>query len=226
MPASGTSIGYGAAHLRRQRVRLPARRAWSVVERPANLERSSTSHNGDVAEARSGYQRSVPGLLGALIVVLVLIASVWVLSRFQHRDTTDPAKTVDYTAELAEARESAPFDVLAPSPVPPGWRAASVQWDGADPEAASWHLGFLTSTGEYVGLEQGNAPVADFVAGTTTATQPTEAVEVAGESWQGLVSDDAREHALVRRESGVTMLVTGTASLEELVTFAESLTAE
>jgi len=179
-----------------------------------------------VAEARSGYQRSVPGLLGALIVVLVLIASVWVLSRFQHRGTTDPARTVGYTAELAEARESAPFDVLAPSPVPPGWRATSVQWDGADPEAASWHLGFLTSTGEYVGLEQGNAPVADFVAGTTTATQPAEAVEVAGESWQGLVSDDAREHALVRRESGVTTLVTGTASLEELVTFAESLTAE
>lgn len=181
---------------------------------------------GDVAEARSGYQRSVPGLLGALIVVLVLIASVWGLSRFQHRGTTNPAKTVDYTAELIEARESAPFDVLAPSPVPPGWRATSADWDGADPEAASWHLGFLTSTGEYVGLEQGNAPVADFVADTTTASQPAEAVEVAGESWQGLVSDDGREHALVRRAAGVTTVVTGTAPLGEIVTFAETLTDE
>lgn len=179
-----------------------------------------------MAEARSGYQRSVPGLIGALIVVLVLIASVWVLSRFQHRGTTDPAKTVDYTAELAEARESAPFDVLAPSPVPSGWRATSVEWDGADAEASSWHLGFLTSAGEYVGLEQGNAPVAGFVAGSTTASQPVEAVEIAGESWQGLVSDDGREHALVRRAPGVTTVVTGTAPLAELVAFTEALTVE
>lgn len=173
---------------------------------------------------RSGYQRSVPGLLGALIAVLVLIASVWVLSRFQHRGVVDPTETVDYTADLAEARDSAPFDVLAPSPAPSGWRATSVEWDAVRPDV-SWHLGFLTPEGDYVGLEQGNAPASAFVAANTPATQPGEAVRIGAESWQSLVSADGREHALVRRAEDVTTVVTGTAPLSELVAFAESLAA-
>ncbi len=178
-----------------------------------------------MAEARGGYNRSVPGLFGALIAVCALIAAVWLLSQFQNRGTPDPAKTVDYTAELAEARRAAPFDVLAPSPVPAGWRATSVEWDGGGPEV-SWHLGFLTSAEEYVGLEQGNASAPDFLSDHTPATEVVDPVDVSGESWQVRVSEDGREHALVQLRNGVTTMVTGTAPMPELVAFAESLTAD
>lgn len=183
------------------------------------------SDNGGVAEARGGYNRSVPGLVGALIAVLALIVGVWLLSKFQDRGTPDPAGTVDYTAELAEARRAAPFDVLAPSPVPVGWRATSAEWDGGERDA-SWHLGFLTSSEDYVGLEQGNASAPDFVTGHTPATEVAEPVEAGGETWQVLVAEDGSEHALLQVRNGVTTMVTGTAPLPELVAFAEALTAD
>lgn len=171
---------------------------------------------------RGGYSRSVPGLFGALIAVLVLIAGIWGLSRFQHRDIPDPAQTIDFSSELATARADAPFDVLAPHPVPPGWRATSVNWDGQG-ASATWHLGFLTPAGEYVGLEQGNAPAAEFIRGHTSADSPGQPVRIGGQQWQSLSSTDGTEHALLRSQGSVTTLVTGTASPAELETFAASL---
>lgn len=156
--------------------------------------------------------------------MLVLIAGIWGLSKFQRTEVTDPAETVDYTAELAEARDAAPFEVLAPVPTLAGWRATSADWEGVGPEV-SWHLGLLTGAGEYVGLEQGNAPADDFIEASTPATSPDDPVTVGGQTWDALVSDDGQEHALVQRVAGVTTVVTGTASVEELVAFAESLTA-
>lgn len=78
---------------------------------------------------------------------------------------------------------------------------------------------------DYVGLEQGNASATDFVQDHTPATDVVDPVDVGGKTWQVLVSEDGREHALVQLRNGVTTMVTGTAPLPELVAFAESLTA-
>ncbi len=185
--------------------------------------RQRTRQNGRVSTARSGYQRSVPGLTGALIAVLVLIAAIWGLSRFQHRDPADPTPSIDYASELAAAQESAPFDVLAPDSLPPGWRATSAAWRPGAGES-SWHLGLLTAQGEYVGLEQGNSPPTDFVKTHTPATEPGEPVVVAGQPWETLSASGGREHALVRQDDGVTTVITGTAPMSELEAFAASLT--
>jgi Protein of unknown function (DUF4245) len=183
-------------------------------------------HVAEVSEggepARGGYSRSVSGLFGALLAVLVLIVAIWGLTRFQHRNIPDPARTIDYTSDLALAREKAPFGVLAPRPAPPGWRATSAQWNGQGP-TVSWHLGFLTPEGEYVGLEQSNAATAGFVRAHTAADQPGSPVSISGQQWQTLSSSGGSEHALLRADGGVTTLVTGTAPLKQLREFAASL---
>lgn len=165
------------------------------------------------------------GLIGALIAALLLIVAIWGLTRFQDRDVASPAPAVDFAAELATAREQAPFPVLAPRPVPDGWRATSVSWDGAGPEVA-WHLGFVTGAGSdaaYVGVEQGNAPAAEFVAAHTPADLPADPVDIGGARWQALTSD-GDETALYRTAAdGATTLVTGTLPEAELVAFVESL---
>ncbi len=183
--------------------------------------------NGGMSQTRSGYTRSVSGLAGAIVMSLLLIASIWALSRFQHRDPADPAPPVDYLAPLAAARGVAPFDVLAPAEVPAGWQATSTRWVG-EGEQMSWHLGFLTapSAGEYVGLDQGTAAPQDIVAATTSADQPNGSVKVGGVAWSSLVSSDGNESALVLRGDGVTTVVSGTASESVLQTFAGSLSAD
>jgi hypothetical protein len=178
-----------------------------------------------VSETRSGYRQSAGGLIGAVLMSLLLIAAIWLLSRFQHHDLANPAPTVDYSASLAQARAEAPFGVLAPHPVPAGWRATSASWDGTGP-VVTWHLGFLTAGGadaEYVGLDQSNDVPREFVAATTTADQPAPAVTIDGSAWKMLTSSDGDETALVLRGRGVTTIVSGTAGTSVLEGYAASL---
>ncbi|MFY9913100.1 MAG: DUF4245 domain-containing protein [Nocardioidaceae bacterium] len=175
-----------------------------------------------MSETRSGYRSSMSGLVGALLVSLALIGCFFAFSFFQRGSSTDPAPTVDYTGVLAQARSQAPFPVLAPTSLPAGWRATSVDWSGSGPEN-SWHLGLLTSQDAYVGLEQGNATAQSFISEHTRANQPGAPVQIAGQTWQTLTAGS--ETALVLTGEGVTTVVTGTASESQLVAFAASLSA-
>lgn len=178
-----------------------------------------------MSQTRTGYRRNASGLLGAILAALALMLAFWGMARLVNHDAETPVRVVDYAASLQSARAQAPFDVLAPAPAPSGWRATSVEWSGAGPEAA-WHLGFLTSQDDYVGLEQGNAASRAFIAASTPADQPAQPVEIGGVIWGSLVSADGVEHALVLEEGEVTTVVTGTAAESELVAFAGTLSTE
>jgi hypothetical protein len=157
------------------------------------------------------------------MAVLLLVVGLRAVSSFQRGSPEVSLEEVDYAPLLAQAREQAAFDVLAPAPVPDGWRATSVDWDGVGPEMA-WHLGFHTSDDEeYVGVEQGNAPADEFVSSHTRADRPAAPVRISGETWQRLVSQDGDETALVRRGGDSTTVVTGTPPLEVLQQFAAAL---
>jgi Protein of unknown function (DUF4245) len=175
-----------------------------------------------VSPTRTGYRSSVGGLVGALIVCGALMAAVVVVTLLQSGDTDPTVPAYDYATDLQLAREQAPFDVLAPSALPSGWNVTSARWTGAGPEK-EWHLGVLTDDENYVGLEQGNALSATFIEDHTKADQPGTSVEIDGLTWQTLTAGD--ETALVRAGDKVTTLITGTASQDELVEFATSLTA-
>jgi hypothetical protein len=165
--------------------------------------------------------------VGAVLMSLLLIAAIWLLSRFQHHDPTNPTPTVSYSVPLSQARAEAPFAVLAPHPVPAGWRATSARWDGAGP-VVTWHLGFLTASGgnaAYVGLDQSNDVPQEFVAATTSADQPGPAVTIGGVAWRTFTSSDGDETALVRHGNGATTIVSGTAGKSVLEGYAASLSA-
>jgi hypothetical protein len=171
---------------------------------------------------RSRDNRSVSAMVGAMIAVLGLVAVLGGLKWLQHGDVPNPARTVSYTASLAEARAQAPFTVLAPEPVPAGLRATSVSWDPVGPHKV-WHLGFLTAGNDYLGLYQGTGAVDAFVEAATPATKPGPPVTVAGDAWGSLTSSDGHETALVHTSSGVTTVVTGTVDRAALIAFAASL---
>lgn len=179
-----------------------------------------------MSERRSGYQTSIGGMIGALLAAFAVIAFVWGLTRFQHRDVDDPVETVEYSQQLEAARDQAPFAVLAPDPVPDGWRVTSVDYTTEGP-VVGWHLGLLTGgddDSEYVGLEQSNAQPSTFIEESTRADQPAEPVTIDGVEWKRLTRDD--ETALVLEGDDETTIVTGTAPLDDLTTFVESLSTD
>ena len=183
---------------------------------------------GDVSEVseagrpKRGYDRSASGLIGAIVAVLLLIFVMFLLTRLVQRDVADPAATIDYRASLAEARANAPFAVVAPEPVPPGWRATSADAGMRDADYV-WHLGFVVDDEEYAAVDQSTAKSGSFMADVTPAAERGAPVEVNGVRWQTFHAADGDDNALVLRSADSTTVVSGTVGQDVLVGFAESL---
>lgn len=183
---------------------------------------------GDVSEVseagrpKRGYDRSASGLIGAIVAVLLLIFVMFLLTRLVQRDVADPAATIDYRASLVEARANAPFAVVAPEPVPPGWRATSADAGMRDADYV-WHLGFVVDDEEYAAVDQSTAKSGSFTADVTPAAERGAPVEVNGVRWQTFHAADGDDNALVLRRADSTTVVSGTVGQDVLVGFAESL---
>lgn len=171
---------------------------------------------------RPGYDRSVNGLVGALVAVLLLILVMFGLTRFAQRDQPEPAPTVDYADTLVQARREAPFDVLAPTPVPPDWRATSASAERRGDEY-DWHLGFLVDDTEYAAVDQSTDSGQDFIEQVTPATDRGEPVDVDGTAWQSFSDPGSDDQALVLRGQESTTVVSGTVDVDVLVGLAGSL---
>jgi hypothetical protein len=160
-------------------------------------------------------------MVGAMIV-LVLVVALFVAFRAINR--TEPVNTVDAVdfARPAEfAREQARFPVLAPAELPEGWRATSVRFDNGRDQ--TWHVGFLTSADDYVGLEQADASAEELVEEHVDADATEgDPVTVDGQEWQSW-TDEGGDSALVRETHEVTTLVVGTVQQQTLVKFIHTL---
>src|SRR3954471_425217 len=107
------------------------------------------------------YQRSFRGMIGAMLVLLLVVAAFVAFRGALRKHPADPGKAVDYKDPAQFARGEADFDVLVPRELPDGWIATSVRYVGG-PEQ-SWHLGLLTNDRRYVGLEQAERPASGMV---------------------------------------------------------------
>lgn len=167
------------------------------------------------------YQRTFPGLIGALAVLVAVVLVFVVVRGLVREDLETPIREVDYASSLGFFESEAGFEILAPPALPSGWVATSARVEPGPP--TTWHLGILTDTQQYVGLEQARdteqSMVNDYV--DEDAVQG-DVVDVAGEPWTSY-TDAGGDTALVRTEGDLTTLVVGTVSLEELVAFAASL---
>jgi Protein of unknown function (DUF4245) len=173
-----------------------------------------------VSEQAGRYQRSAAGMVGAMIV-LVLVVAAFVLFRDLNRsEPASPVQPVDYQETLGFAQDAVGFALLAPPSLPDGWRATSATFV---PEPPRWHLGVLTDENRYIGLEQSRSSV-DRMVETYVDREAVKGrpVQVAGETWQTW-TDDGGDTALTRVQDGVAVLVVGTPELAVLVDYAESL---
>jgi uncharacterized protein DUF4245 len=169
--------------------------------------------------AERAKARTVKNLVWGLLACLGVVA---LFSLVVNRSPQEQVRAIDYSAELTEARKSAPFTVLAPEPLPAGWAATSARV-GAEPgKPFTWHLGVLTPERKYVGLEQSNATADAFVTDKLGDTVEDGTSTVAGAQWQRLETGN-QERALVRTAGGATTIVTGDVDYPTLETYAATL---
>lgn len=186
----------------------------------------ATTANDDPRPAgRSRGRQTVGDMVRSLALVLLVVGVVALIT---IRSSADRQLDVDISQDLAAARLAAPYDVLAPVGLV-GYRATSVRYREQD-GATVWHIGFVTPSGAYVGLDQMDGASGDFVADLTEgAVSAGEVVSIGGARWErydgGGSSPDEAVRGLVRVDDAVTVLVSGTAEWGELAAFADALEA-
>ena len=175
------------------------------------------SHPQDARNRPGRYQRSFAGMIGAMLLLVLVIAGFVLFRDANRTDPASPVEPVEWRSAASYARDEASFEVLAPRRLPQGWIATSVRYERGEQE--TWHLGVLTDEKRYIGLEQSTEPeqtmVERFVDEEAEDGGETDA---AGETWQ--VWRDDTDTALVRESGGVTTLVVsslGQTALEEYV---------
>jgi hypothetical protein len=172
------------------------------------------------------YQRSVSGLIGALIVTLLVIAA-FVAFRALNRDELETSPgPVDYR-EQAELAQEAGLEVAYPSELPSGWRATNVEV--AAGERPVWAVGILTDEQRYVGIRQEDDQLDDLLA--TYVDEDVEArapIRVEGSvarEWQ-VFEDEGGDLAYAAELDDEVLLVYGSAGEEDLRLVLERLTTE
>ena len=166
------------------------------------------------------YQRSFSGMIGALLVLLLVIAGFVAFRAVNRNDVKDPVTPIDWRGPATYAREQADFEVRSPESLPDGWIASSARWTGGrDPH---WHLGLLTEQRQYVGLEQEDRSLDDMVEEYVDpdAAQGKDVV-IAGQTWESWFDDE--DQALVLEGDDVTTLVVGTVDRKTVEDFVRSL---
>jgi hypothetical protein len=181
---------------------------------------------GPYVVSPSVYKRlmsSLPGFGMALLSCLVVVGLVILITPRRNEGAMPRA---DYRGDLSGLMAIAPYQVQAPQGLPPQWYPTSTRLSGRAGGPISWHLGFYTPGKEYAALEESNETAdgaGHFVDRMTSQGRPDGTAQVAGATWDRTFRQDKKQRSLVRRLPGVTVVVTGTASYEELAVLAGSL---
>lgn len=177
---------------------------------------------GDAPPPRARGRQTAGDMVRSLLVVLVL---VFVVVALNARDNSGGGPdALDYSGTLAQARESASYDVLAPVGLPDSWVPTSAR-TSRDGVAVTWHLGFVTPVGDYAGVEQSNGDPEGVVADVAGGGERHGIVTISGLRWRKVDGGSPEKHALVLEGDAVTTVVAGGAAWSELETLAGSLQA-
>lgn len=169
-------------------------------------------------------------MIRSLAVIMVpVVLMYWLLSR----DIGDhPVERIDYAPVLAEAKEKAPYTVMAPEGLGPEWIPNRSQYvsvgetttNGSAAPGNQWQLGFISPDEIYYSILQTDAEriatVGDLSRGGSE--QGTEMVN--GQEWERWRSADGRTGVLAYTDpEGVTISVTADTDFAALATFAATL---
>ena len=158
----------------------------------------------------------------AMSVCFALVGLLWLLSIVGAREPALPR--VDPAQAAAQFRAAAQYQTYAPQGLPAGWRATSSRITGTKADGpVAWHLGYLTARNEYAALEQSNENPATFIPRMTNRDRPVGTQQVAGATWERYYRSDKKQYSLARRLPGVSLVVTGTASYDDLAVLAAAL---
>jgi hypothetical protein len=170
-------------------------------------------------------------MVRSLAVILVPVLLITFVATRNLRD--HPVTVVDWQPVLAQARQQAPYPVLAPTDLPKEWRPTRVAWvklgdpvlNGEPAVRNTWLLGFLDPDDIYIALNQGDRKPAEFIADETRQGLPDGQSVLTSGTWERRISPDQRTRSLVMSTPKVTTIVVGDTSYASLESYVGTLKA-
>lgn len=175
-----------------------------------------------VSERGGRYQRSMAGMIGALIVTLGVIVA-YVVFRAVNRDELDyEPEAVDYLVAVEGLQGSGALRPAYPPTLPEGWTATRASYDV---ETRTWTLNLLTDDGSFMGVRQSVLPedalVEEYVGEDAEEGDELTLESPLARTWTSW-SDDS-DYAVVSEVGRNRVLVVGTAGRDEVEDLAASL---
>ena len=158
------------------------------------------------------------------LVVICLVIVGWTNFR-QSKDAADPVHEVDPSTSVQLAAARASYALLVPQGLDDGYRPTSARTDAgnaAEGDPVTLEIGYLTPRGEYAGFAVSDDRRAEPVATVLDGAQEKGSVDIGGQAWTRAVTD-RDETALSREDGDVIVVITGSASDEELETVAAAV---
>ncbi|MDP9028040.1 MAG: DUF4245 domain-containing protein [Actinomycetota bacterium] len=166
--------------------------------------------------------------LGASLLVVFVIVVVVV-----RPDQGGSLKTVNWTAVARDAQQSVSTPLAVPK-LPSSWsanRAELIDAKTASDGIASWQVGFITPSTQYIGLTQGIAANPSWVATQLSDKSATGDDTFGGVAWK-VYDHRTADHpgnlayALVTTVGASTIVLAGTGSDTEFATLATEIAGE
>ena len=150
-----------------------------------------------------------------IVVGILLVMSFVVTGR-----SGEHIPTVDYRPDIEVLRQSADYEVTAPSEdLPEGWTPTSSTLDVTGP--VEWSIGFATPEDSHAMLTQSDDDPDTVVDDRIKDAESVGTVMVAGQEWEQFDTDDWG--AIVQRGEDRTLIISGSTSLDEFAVLAENL---
>ena len=179
-----------------------------------------------MSEQPSRYQRSMSGLVGAMLVTLLAVTAFVAWRAINRDDLEVEPEPVDYL-DSVQAVQASGTSVVYPPDLPAGWFATSADYrPGPD---LSWAVGTLTAGEAFVGFREEAASVEqlveDYVDEGATEGDAVRLDSRVSASWRSFTDADG-DYALATEGDGTAVLVYGNAEPDEIEALAELLTRE
>jgi hypothetical protein len=155
-----------------------------------------------IVVSASLYRRLTSNLFGFSMAMLSCLVVVGLVILITPRRNESAIPHVDYHSDLSGLVAIAPYQVQAPEGLPAQWYSTSTRLSG--------HAETPAGAG-------------NFVDRMTSQGHPDGTSQIAGATWDRAFRPDKKQRSLIRRLPGLTLVITGTASYDELAVLAGSL---
>ncbi len=172
------------------------------------------------AAAAKRANASVIGMFIALAVSIAVFLPIVLLNPGPKSDGYRP--NIDVGAVSRNAADVAGFTPVVPD-TDGAYRANYARWEsGSVSGVPSWEVGYLTPNESFIGLVQTSQPNPTWLLQQTNGASVTGTRSAGGADWE-LRDTGKGEKSMVLVRSGTTVVLSGTANLEEFSTLAAAV---